>query len=351
MKKITFVGILVIAISALFISPVCAKEKTVKWRMAYFLPSGNPHTVNSLNHFCDIVNNLGEGQIKIAPHGAGEIVGGMEILDAVSNGMVDLGSWTPMYDIGRNPVGAILGCLPFGFSTHEYVVWYYQGGGKELCQEFYDGYNIHVIGAWFSPGEIAGHTRKQINSLDDMKGMVLREAGLQARILESMGYKTAMIPHSEIYTAMERGIIDLVELGSPSLNLAFGLHEVGKYIMLPSWHQPSVLILNIVNKDAWDNLPDNLKLLLEVATDSEYRNYGAYSMHEDALAIKKMQDYGCTFTRLPDSDLKKLYEARQKILKEYADKDPFFAKVLKSQEEFLAEMRQYKKLYDYDFEH
>ncbi|MBN1365526.1 MAG: TRAP transporter substrate-binding protein [Syntrophaceae bacterium] len=352
MEKKWLVLLICLGISIGFISsPGMAedKPKTIKLKMQYFFPKGHPATVNSQDYYCNMVNKLSNGRLKITSHGSDELVPTFEMGNAVGKGTIDMASWTPYFDMGKEPVGAIMGVLPFGFTEHDYMVWYYEAGGKEYIQKMYDKYNIHVIGPWISFGQLAGMSKKSIESLADMEGKVYRNTGLPAKILTELGVCTTILPPGELYTALERGTVDILEFSTPSVNYAFGLHEVGKYVILPGWQEPSTLLLNIINKDTWDKIPDDLKYIMEIATDAEYRKYATFAAYDDAVAWKKMLDYGCVTNRLPDADLAKLSKATDKVLQGYADADPFFAEVWKSQKDFLAKMKPYRTLCNLDY--
>ncbi|MEW6264582.1 MAG: TRAP transporter substrate-binding protein [Thermodesulfobacteriota bacterium] len=351
MSKKWTVVILVMALTVFLAIPASGADKDQKfrYRMQFFFAKGHPATVNSQDYFCSAVDKLSGGRLKITSHGEGELVPTFEMSNAVSKGTIEMATWTPYWDIGKDPVGGILGLLPFGFTEHDYMVWYHEAGGKQYIQKMYDKYNIHVIGAWLSFGQIAAISKNPINGLEDMKGKVMRITGLPAQIVTELGVKTISLPPGELYTALERGTIDLLEFSTPSVNWSFGLHEVGKYVLMPGWQEPCSLIINIINKDAWNKLPDDLKYILEIATDAEYRKYATFGTNDDAQAWKRMMDYGCKTHRFSDEDLKKIYEARNKVLQKFADKDPLFKEVWASQEKFLTMMRDYRKLVDFSF--
>jgi len=351
MKKFLVV-LFVIALAVLVAVPGLAAEKDKKFRykMEFFFAKGHPATVHCQDYFCKVVDKLSQGRLKIASHGANELVPTFEISSAVSKGTIEMGTWTPYFDMGKDPVGGILGVMPFGFTGHDYMVWYYEAGGKEYVQKMYDKYNIHVIGAWLSFAQMAGISKKPITSLAEMKGKVFRNTGLPAKILEEVGIKTIVLPPGELYTALDRGTVDILEFSTPSVNWSFGLHEVGKYVLVPGWQEPSSLIINIINKDAWNSLPEDLQYILEIATRAEYQNYATFGVYDDAVAWKKMLDYGCVVNRLSNEDLAALEEATNKVLQRMADKDPFFKEVWDSQKAFLDKIKPYRKLSDLDYE-
>lgn len=330
-------------------TPTPAPEK-ISWRLQSLYPGGHIYQRVSAEYFCDTVRELSKGRLDITPFGHGELVPFGETTEAVSKGIIDASIWWSAYDMGWDIAAALFGCIPMGFTEHEYWVWMTQYGGLELMQELYDRRNIKVLPIGIGFTQIFGHFRKPVKSLAEMKGMVVRLSGLQAEVIKKFGVKVKFLPAGEIYTALERGIIDMAEFAGPSWNWDAGFHEVGKYILLPGWHEPSSNVVLLINKDRWNELPQDLKFIVETACYKTYAHASAFMALDDAVAMKKFKDYGCEFYRLPDEDLAKLDEATKEVLDKYAAKDPFFAKVLKSIREFKELMELKKLVYDISYE-
>lgn len=326
--------------------PAPPPPKVYKWKMQGFLPITNPIAVHSQVYFTDTVRKLSGGRLDITAHGAGEIVPALKVSDAVSEGVLQMGLWWTAYDAGKDPAGNLFAVAPFTWSMENAMTWYWEAGGRALVQEFYDrlGMKIYVLGMFPDPYGVATHFKKPVATLEDMKGLKIRATGPHAEVLAAAGIAPVLIPGAEIYTALEKGVIDGAEFASTFLDFALGIHEVAKYMQIPAWHEPMRLTPFIVNKDAWKELPDDLKYICEVAMKATVTHYREKSLWLSAEAYDKMIKLGSKPMRLPDADLAKLHDVTQKILDGYAAKDPFYAKILKSQRDFLAFIAPYEAL-------
>jgi len=327
------------------------EPEVFRWRMQTFLPAGTPLVVEAQDYFVGMVEKLSGGRLIIASHGAGEIVGAMGVMDAVSEGMLEMGLWWPAFDYGKDPVGGILGGAPFAWTQATFAAWYWEFGGKELMQEFYDRFNIHVVGLVFDPAGAAMFWTERIATLDEMKGTTVRAVGVHAKVLDyaDLGVGIKMIPGGEIYTSLELGVVEGAEFASPMLDRAFGLHEVAPYHQTPGWQEPVKPTVFIVNKDAWERLPDDLKFLMEVAARDTYLHYnhkmvlGSARAYQEILALSEP-------LRLSDADLARLYDATQAYLDGHAARSEFYARVLKSIRDYEALIAPLEELWDFRFE-
>lgn len=328
-----------------------AEPEVIKWRMQTFIPAGNPFTVHAQDYFVDAVEKLSNGRLIIASHGDGEIVGGMEVADAVSSGILEMGYWWPAYDMGKDPVGGLLGGCPFDFAQVTFAPWYYEYGGKELMQEFYGRFNLQVVGLTVEPAGAAMYWTKRIATLDEMSGTTVRAAGIHAKILEKadLGVGIKMLPGGEIYTSLELGVVDGAEFASPITDEAFGLHEVAPYHQTPGWQEPVKLTILIANQDAWAELPDDLKYIVEVAARDAEMNWHLKMVYGSAEAYKRMLEQ-TTPLRLSDADLARLYDASQAYYDEMAAKDEFYTRVLKSMRDYNELVAPLEQLWDFRFE-
>ncbi len=324
------------------------EPEVFEWRMQAFISAGHPLVVNSQDFFVETVRRLSGGRLIIHSHGAGEIVGAMGTRDAVSKGIIQMGKWWPTFDMGVDPVAAILGSMPFGIGQEDYLAWWLRGGGKELMAEFYAPLNVYPVVMFVEAAGTALHMREPWSTLEELRGRKFRVVGLQAKIFDRLGIGVVPLPGGEIYTAMELGLIDGAEWAGPMLNKALGFHEPGPYMLSPGWHEPALLTLLIVNKDAWQALPDDLKYIVEVAALATYTHYRQFTLHANALALNDMLAAGASIITLSDADLEILRATAMEIMQEYAAACPFYRRVLKSQLDYL-EFREPFKRFDEGF--
>jgi len=333
-------------VGVLFFALTHAEAQVIKWRVQSFYPGGAPYDSLVSKYFAETVKKLSGGRLEILTYGSGSLVPFGETIEAVSKGTIEAAIWWPAYETGRDMTAAIFGgSIPFGLTGEQWFSWFTEFGGLQLLEELYSKWNIKPVGPMvLGTTQIFLHLKKPISSLKDLKGKVIRIVGLEAEVMKEFGVKPIFLPAGEIYTAMERGTIDGLEYASPADNYGLGFHEVGKYIVLPGWHSTSCPFFLMVNKDVWAKLPDDLKYAVETAAHKTFLHQRAYEIMESGKAMKKMRDYGCQFIRLSDEDLKALDEVGQKILEKYASQNPFFAKVLKSLNEYKALMKELQPL-------
>lgn len=326
------------------------KQEVFKWKMQTQWTSAMPLHKYSAVDFADRLRKVTGGRFDITVYSSGGIVGAMEVLDAVSKGTVECSSSAAVYWSGKDSAAPLFCTYPMGLTTEKFIMWLYYGGGLELEQEMYDkhGYNVKVFINLVAGVEIGGMSLKPIRSLADLKGKKMRITGPGADILSKLGVSIVTTPGAEVYSALERGVVDITEWSTPSETWPLGIHEVAKYMFMPGFHQPASVLDYLVNKDAWEKLPDDLKAAFESCA-KEACLMGTYkSEYENAYALRKFQEYGVEIIRLPKEDLDKLKAMSKEWADEMAAKDPFFAKVLASQRKFLSDYKEWEEVKSFD---
>ena len=306
--------------------------KVIKWNMQGINNPGTDFFDKDDIALADKVAAVTNGRIQIGCFGPGGIVPFNDTTKGVQQGTLDCAKWWTCYDMGMRPVTALYGTMPFGFNNcQEYQDWMLEWGGLELAQECYGEWGV-VVPICYPAGsaQIAGQTKKEYKTYKDMKGKIFRSSGLAAEVLEAVGMQTVFIAAGDLFTAIERGVIDVVEFGGPSWNYRSAYHEVAPYIMGPGWHEPASMTLFLVNQDRYAELPDDLRTQLNAAIGWHGTIYGAYNRKDDINAMQAMFDYGCVFNRLPDDDLQILHDAWFKIADQKAADDDLFKRTWES---------------------
>jgi TRAP-type mannitol/chloroaromatic compound transport system substrate-binding protein len=327
--------------------------KVYKWNMQGLPSPGTWSFEHGIQDLCNKIALLTDNQVQAAPYGPGGIVPFDETRDAVSTGTLHAALWWTCYDLGVRPVTALFGTAPFGFnSNQEYQDWFEHWGGQELFNECYNEWGI-VVPASVSTGsaQIAGQTKKEYKSYQEMGGAIFRSSGLAAEVLQSVGLETIFLPAAELFTAIERGVIDVVEYAGPNWNYRSAYHEVAPFVLGPGWHEPASASGLLVNEQVWNDLPEHLQQKIIAAAKWHALELGGLNRHEDIWAFGEMQKYGCTFNRLPDRDLQILYDAWLELAATKSAEDPLFKKVFDSQQnykELLAEITAFN--WDLSFE-
>ena len=328
---------LVFAVSLTLTGPVFAAPKKIVWRAQSSYPAGLPQLYAPAAHFAKVIKELTNGQLVVKMNPGGAIVPSKQIFDAVSAGTLDMGCTWAGWWIGKFPASVLFGnSFPNGLQMQEMLSWIYNGGGLELWNEMYKGHNIVVLPPYGMLGsENFCWSRKPINSLEDFKGLKFRTVGIWGKCLERLGARVVSLAGGEVYPSLERGVIDAAEFATPAIDRKLGFQEICKYLKVPGIHEPCAPLETLVNKKSWAKLPADLKEKVKIAL--QYTCFYAInlSMKQDAEAMNFFLNYpGLHVSKLSPEMITEIVKIGDEELDNYAKKDAFFAKVLKSQRDF-----------------
>ncbi len=332
--------------AALLASTSLASADTFQVPIAF--PSNLTALGDTLPFVADMIEKASDGDIVFEVTEPGKIVKGTEIFDAVSSGKVQIGySWMG-YEIGQVPASALFGATPFGLEPWEYIAWYYQNPtgptGQELVRELYAPYNVYPILCGTISPEAAGWFSFPLENLEQMQGLKFRAAGLGGKIMERMGASVTVLPGSELYQALEKGVLDATEFSLPTVDDQLGFYKVVSYYHLPGWHQPSTSQYLYVNMETWNDFDSEEQGLIEMACMAA--NTYAISRAEalQGPMLSSFVDKGVTAVQLPEEILRELQRTATELMEEEAAKDEMFAKVYESMMTFKAAHAPWKEL-------
>ena len=318
-------------------------QQKVRWKMQSAFGSKLPHAGTSALRFIDDVKVMSGGTLEIKFFEPGALVPPLECFDSVSKGAIDSCWTTPGYHVGKYPALAFFTTVPFGPQIGEFVAWLWFGGGDELKQEIYAKHNLYAINNFAIGPETSGWFRKEITSLDQLKGMKMRFFGLGAKVMQKLGTSTQLLAAADIYPALERGVIDATEFSMPTIDLALGFYQIAKYNYFPGWHQQTSIGDFLMNKAAWEALSEQHRRIIRVAlghqvmftyAESEAMNFGAM--------IEMSTRYGVKRKRWPDSTLRVMEQAWSEVVEEESARDPLFKKVADHFYEFRKKYKVWK---------
>ena len=214
------------------------KDKTYNWRLVTSWPKNYPGLGMAPERIADLVEEMSDGQMKITVYGAGEQVPAFGVFDAVSSGSHQMGHSGGYFWKGKVPAAQFFTSVPFGLTADEINAWVNHGGGLELWREIYEPFNIYPIPAGNTGTQMFGWFNKEINSLEDIKGLKMRIPGIGGEVLKEAGGIPVTLPGGELFTALQTGVIDATEWVGPYNDLTFGFHQAAKYYYYPGWHEP-----------------------------------------------------------------------------------------------------------------
>lgn len=315
----------------------------IQWRVPVSFQTSTPGLGDNPLYISKMLNESSSGAISLQIFEPGEIVPAFSISDAVRDGKVEAGYTWLGYDQGKHAASALLAAVPFGLEPAELTAWWYEAGGRELAEELYHESNIHPILCGLTGPETAGWFRKRIESLDDLRGLKIRFAGIGGKVIEHFGASVTMLPGGEIFQALEKGAIDATEFSLPNVDQSLGFHRIAPYNYYPGWHQPATASHLIVNLELWRTLPNaNQKLLETACTAGVTRNLAKTEAHQGKI-IAGFPDVGVSAETLPMDVLRALEKVTNEILDEEAQKSDMYRRILESQRRFRKDYAHWKK--------
>ena len=276
-------------------SGAIAQEQRIRWQMASGYPSSLVHLGTMGKRVEQLVSQVSGGAVEIRFMEPGALVPALQVFDGVANGSIEAGWVSAGQYTGRNTALALFSAVPFGPEAGEFLAWMRYGGGQELMDEVHARYNIKAVVCGLTPPEASGWFRREIKTVDELRGLRMRFFGLGARAVSKLGVQTTNQPGGEIFQALQLGTIDATEFGLPAIDLGMGLYQVAKHYYFPGWHQPASLYHLYIHKPLWDKLSDQRKRLIETVCADNL----VFGVAEgEALQFKAMQDLqqrGVTF--------------------------------------------------------
>jgi len=236
------------------------------WKLTTFVPENSGTYRDFVQVFIDYVDQITNGEVEIRGFGVGVLANAFEGPKAVQDGVADIAFFYPAFLVNKDPANALFTGMPGGLSAEAMFHWLYEGGGEKLWVDHrHETMNLHPVISGIGPTEIFMNSHKPVRTAEDLKGLKARTAGAWADLLQEYGASPTVLQVTEIFTSLERQIIDATEFATPSTNIKLGYHNVAKYIIIPGIHSPSFAYEALWRKDVWDGLSDDLKAKLELA--------------------------------------------------------------------------------------
>ena len=344
MKRRQFIrgaGAATVAAGAMIAAPAVAAPQ-FKWKMVTTWPKNFPGLGTGANRLAEMINAMSNGRIQVKVYGAGELVGALEIFDAVSRGTAEMGHGAAYYWKGKSTAAQFFASVPFGMTAQEMNSWLYHGGGMELWEEVYDKFGL-VPGAAGNTGvRMGGWFNKEINSVDDLKGLKMRIPGLGGEVLKRAGGTPVLLPGGEIFSSLQSGTIDATEWVGPYNDMAFGLHKAAKYYYYPGWHEPGSTLECFINKEAFQALPEDLQVIVRSALRVANQDMLAeFTMKNNQALDQLVNKHGVELRNFPDDVLLKLRTLSDEVVAEEAQKDEISRKVYESFTAFRDQVQQW----------
>jgi TRAP-type mannitol/chloroaromatic compound transport system substrate-binding protein len=315
-------------------------QKRVRWKMQSAWGSQVPFNGESGVRFTEEVEKMTDGNFQIKFFEPGALVPALECFDAVSRGSVEACWTTPGYHTGKYPGLAFATTVPFGPQLGEFFAWKWFGGGNAIRDEIYAQHNLIAFDSFAHGAETSGWFREPVESLEQLKGLKMRFFGLGAKVMQKLGVSTQLLAGADIYPALERGVIDATEYSMPVADINYGFYQIAKNNYYPGWHQQVSASELLMNKDAYDALPESYKAVLQNAAQAQIIYTFADSEARNFPAMQEMKEkYDVTNRRWTDEQLAAFEQAWRDVVEEESANDEWFKKFADS---FYAFREQYR---------
>ena len=326
------------------------KKETIVWKLAQTWGTGFPIFGDAVLTMAELVKVMSNGELEIRVDSANKHKAAFGILDMVNAGQYEMGHSASYYWKGKDANTMFFTTMPFGMIAPEQYAWFYYGGGMELMKNVYDKHGVYAFPGGNTGNQMGGWFRKEINTLDDLKGLKMRVPGFAGEVLSKLGVVVTNIAPGELYTALDRGTIDALEWVGPSLDLSMGFQKIAPYYYT-GWHEPATELQFLVNQAKFDALPEHLQEILTIAM--QYAAYDMYarSYHESAVnwaSIEKEYPEVQIRTFSPEI-IRAMKQANEELLTESAANDPTFKEILDSQKAYMKMSRKWTEISDYAY--
>jgi TRAP-type mannitol/chloroaromatic compound transport system substrate-binding protein len=308
-----------------------------KWRLASSFPKSLDTIYGAAETMSKRVAAATNNRFQIQVFAAGEIVPGLQVLDAVQNGTVQCGHTAPYYYWGKDPAFALDTAIPFSLNARQTNAWQIFGGGLELFRDFYKGYNIYNMPSGNTGAQMGGWYRKEIKTLADMKGLKMRIGGFAGKVMEKLGVVPQQIAGGDIYPALEKGTLDAAEWVGPYDDEKLGFNKVAKYYYYPGFWEGGPQLSTLVNLAEWNKLPKEYQNIMEAACWEANTWMVAKYDAQNPAALKRLVGGGTQLRPFSREILVAAYKASLQVYKEASEKSPAFKKIYDSMVAFRSE--------------
>jgi len=332
------VGGAAVAASAAVAAPAIAQSMPdLNWRMTSSFPKSLDTLWGGAEHLAKVVAEATDNKFKIRTFAAGEIVPGLQVADAVQNGTVEMGHTASYYFFGKDPTFALGTVVPFGLNTRQMDAWLMQGGGETLMNDFYKSYNIYSLAAGNTCAQMGGWFRKEIHTVDDLKGLKFRIAGVAGTMLAKLGVVPQQLAGGDIYPALEKGTIDAAEWVGPYDDQKLGFSKIAPNYYYPGWWEGNATLSAFINLEKWNALPKVYQSILRSACAETNMWVRTKYDADNPKALRELVASGTKLLPFSQPILEASFKAANETYAELMAKNANFKKVYESQMAFRKE--------------
>jgi len=330
MDRRTFIrssGAAAAALPVLAAPAIAQQAPEITWRMTSSFPKTLDILYSTAEQFARFVAEATDNRFQIQVFPAGEIAPALEAANEVGRGSIEMCQTASYYYWGKDPTFAFGTAVPFGLNARQQNAWMYHGGGMELMNEFFATHNLVAFPSGNTGAQMGGWFRKEINSLEDLKGLKFRIAGFGGAVISKLGVVPQQLSGADVYPALEKGTIDATEFVGPADDEKLGLYKVAKYYYYPGWWEGGAMLHNMVNLAKWNELPKAYQAIVmagcQMANGSMLANYD----FKNPAALKRLVANGAVLRPFPQDVMSACFDAARDSYAEIGAKNAAFKKI------------------------
>lgn len=347
MKK-TITKICTFLFLTIFVASLNANDKVYKLSMATTWGETATPLIDAANNMARLANEMSDGRLEIKVDSANKHKSPLGVLDMVKGGQYDMGHTASYYWKGKDINTLPFTSMPFGLTSPEQYAWFYYGGGMELMKKVYDKHGVLSFPGGSTGVQMGGWFKKEIKTLDDLKGLKMRIPGFAGEIMAKLGVQVTNVAPGELFTSLEMGNLDALEWVGPSMDISMGFHKIAPYYYT-GWHEPASEMQFIINSKKFDKLPVDLQKILVVAMRvSAYDMYiQNYDMNANAWQKMKEEYPNIQVKTFSKDIMDAMKKANQDLRAQMSNESPLLKEILDSQDAYMKKVREWTKMSDY----
>ncbi len=334
---ITSAGAAAAGATALAAPAIAQSAPEIKWRLTSSFPKTLTILYAAADRFARFVAEATDNRFQIQVFPAGEIAPPLEAANEVGRGSIEMCQTASYYYWGKDPAFAFGTAVPFGLNARQQNAWMYQGGGIELMNEFYATQNLVAFPSGNTGAQMGGWFRKEIKSVDDLKGLKFRIAGFGGAVISKLGAVPPQLAGADVYPALEKGTIDATEFVGPADDEKLGLYKVAKYYYYPGWWEGGAMLHNMINIEKWNALPKSYQAIIRAGCAEANTTMLAAYDHENPAALKRLVAAGAVLRPFPPDVMSACFEAAKESYAEIGAKNETFRKIYDAMTAFRAD--------------
>jgi TRAP-type mannitol/chloroaromatic compound transport system substrate-binding protein len=321
------------ALATTSVSAATPGKTEFEWKMVTSWPKNSPGPGLTAERLAERITAMSGGRLTVKVYGAGELVPALEVFDAVSRGTAELGHTAALFWRGKVPAGVFFTAVPFGLTADEHAAWVYHGGGQALWDELYADFGLQALMAGNTGMGMGGWFKREINSLDDVRGLKYRIPGLGGDVLQRLGATPIVLPAGEIFAALQAGLVDGAEWVGPWSDTALGLYKAAPYYYWPGFHEPNGTGECLINRQSFAKLPADLQAIVNNACAVESSYSLAEAEWHNAESLERLvREHGVQVRAFPEDVVGAARAAATEVLAEFGKGDALSRRIFTAYE-------------------